>query len=255
MLQAGKHFIAIASLLSFAIFLSIFAATFVSRPALEGTMNAFVRERVHQEVRERLGSLAGADTTALQRWYQDSATSAADFLETDYEPLVDSVLDSLSYTHGDDSPKVARARSFAEMGRDVLQARVDSRVAISAQLEAFIRGKYAELVSALISEIRIFSGLNAALFAFVLALLAAKWSDPKVVFLPAILLLAATVTCALFYIFNQNWFLAVFLQDYAGYGYLTYVTVVFAFLADVAFNQARATRAIIDAIGTAFSSA
>lgn len=150
MRQAGKHFIAIASLLSFAIFLSIFAATFVSHPAVEGRMSAFVRERVHQEVRERLGSLAGADATALQRWYQDSATSAADFLKSDFEPFVDSVLDSLSDTHGDDSPTVARARSFAEMGRDALQGQVDSHAAIAAQLEAFIRGKYAELVSALV---------------------------------------------------------------------------------------------------------
>ncbi len=253
--DTGKHFIAIASLVSFAVFLSAFVATFVSRPAVEDAMSGFVRDRVHQEVRERVGSLVGADAAALQRWYQDSAASTAEFVEHDFIPFVDAVLDSLSGTHGDDSPTVDRARRFAEMGRDALQREVDSHAAIAAQLEAFIRGKYTELVDALVSEVRIFSGINAALFACALALLVARWRDPTPVILPAALLLLATAACTLVYIFHQNWFFSILLQDYPGYGYLAYVSIVFALLLDIAFNKARVTKLILDALSSVLTPA
>ena len=122
--------------------------------------------------------------------------------------------------------------------------------AISTQLKRFVRGKYLGLVRALISEIRIFSGINAALFALILALLLSKWREPQVVFLPASLLLVATVACAALYVFDQNWFFSIFLQRYSGYWYLAYVAVVFGLLLDIALNRGRVTRAILDVIGS-----
>lgn len=60
-----------------------------------------------------------------------------------------------------------------------------------------------------------------------------------------------------FYLFQQNWFFTIIYDDYVGFGYLTYVSVVFAFLCDVVFNQARVTTEIINgmlgAIGKAAS--
>jgi len=253
--DTGKYFVAIACLVSFVVFLLVFTATFVARPALEDALTGFVRSRVQQEVRERVGSVAGADAAALQRWFDDSATSAADFLANDLEPLVNYVVDSLCGLDCEEQEKDSFRDKVRGAGQLVLGGKVDAFNAISTQLKRFIRGKYLELVRALLAEVRIFSGINAALFAFVLGLLVAKWNNPKPVFLPATLLLVATATCALLYIFQQNWFLSIFLQDYSGYWYLAYVAVVFGFLVDVAFNRARVTKAVLDVFSSALASA
>jgi len=243
--EAGKHLVAAASLAGFVGFLLLFVATFAAQPALEEAMNGFVRSRVHQEVRERFGSAAGADATLLKRWFEASAESAADFLEHELEPLVDEVLDYCSYS--DDSDKDLLA-SGAKLVRAMFEQKIEEYGAIAIQLERFIRGKYTDLVHALMSEIRLFSGINTALFAAVLALLFARWREPAVVLVPAALLLVATAVCVAVYVFGQNWFFSIFLKDYAGYSYLAYVGVVFAFLLDIAFNRARVTQAILNSL-------
>jgi hypothetical protein len=246
--EAGKYLIAGASLVGFLVSLSVFVATFTSRPALENAMSEFVRSRVQQEVRERLGSAAGADAGALQVWFEGRAEAAADFLENDLDSFVDSVVDSLCDIDCEESKKADLSNRLREVGEAFAKGGIEQFGAISTQLKGFIRGKYLDLVRALLSEIRIFSGINAALFAFILALLIGKWREPRFVFLPAALLLIATVACAAIYVFNQNWFFSIFLQRYSGYWYLAYVAVVFGLLLDIAINRARVTRAILDVI-------
>ena len=213
-------------------------------------MSAFVRSRVQQEVRERVGSAVGADAADLQEWFEAHAEAAADFLENDLDSFVDSVVDSLCDIDCEESKKADLGDRLRDLGEAIAKERIEEFGAISTQLKRFIRGKYLDLVHALISEIRIFSGINAALFALILALLLIKWREPRVVFLPASLLLIATVACAALYVFNQNWFFSVFLQRYSGFWYLAYVSVVFGLLLDIAINRARVTRAIFDVIGS-----
>lgn len=171
------------------------------------------------------------------------AEAAADFLEHELDPLVDKLLDWCSASDASDKGLIARG---AKLMRAAVERTIERYGAIATELERFVRGKYTELVHALMSEIRLFSGINTALFAAVLALLIARWREPGVVLVPADLLLIATAVCIAVYIFGQNWFFSIFLQDYAGYGYLAYVGVVFAFLVDIAFNRARMTQAALN---------
>jgi hypothetical protein len=242
--EAGKYLVAAASLAGFVGFLLLFVATFAAQPTLEEAMNGFVRSRVHQEVRERFGSAAAADATLLKQWFEGSAEAAADFLEHELEPLVDRLLDWCSATDHPDKGLIARGAKFV---RSAFEPTIERYGAIAAELEKFIRGKYTELVHALMSEIRLFSGINTALFASALALLFAKWREPRVVLVPATLLLIATAVCIAVYVFGQNWFFSIFLQDYAGYGYLAYVSIVFGLLLDIAFNRGRMTNGVLSA--------
>ena len=212
-------------------------------------MSAFVRSRVQQEVRERVGSAVGADAEALQEWFEAHSDAAADFLENDLDSF-GSVVDSLCDIDCEESKKADLGDRLRDVGEAIAKGRIEEFGAISTQLKRFVRGKYLDLVHALISEIRIFSGVNAALFALILALLLSKWREPRVVFLPAALLLIATLACAALYVFNQNWFFSIFLQRYSGYWYLAYVAVVFGLLLDIAINRGRVTRAILDVIGS-----
>lgn len=250
MREIGKFLVAVATVVGFLVSFSVFVATFTSRPALQDAMGAFVRSRVQQEVRDRIGSAAGADAGALQDWFEARADAAAEFLENDLDSFVDSVVDSLYDIDCEESKKADLSDRLRDVGEAVAKSRIQEFGAISTQLKRFVRGKYLGLVRALISEIRIFSGINAALFALILALLLSKWREPPVVFLPASLLLVATVACAALYVFDQNWFFSIFLQRYSGYWYLAYVAVVFGLLLDIALNRGRVTRAIFDVIGS-----
>lgn len=249
MREIGKYLVAAASFVGFLVSLSVFVATFTSRPALEDAMSAFVRSRVQQEVRERVGSAVGADASALQEWFEAHVEAVADFLENDLDSFVDSVVDSLCDVDCEESKKADLGDRLKDLGEAIAKGRIEEFGAISTQLKRFIRGSYLDLVRALISEMRIFSGVNAAVFALILALLFGKWREPRAVFLPASLLLIATVACAALYVFNQNWFFSIFLERYSGYWYVAYVAIVFGLLLDIALNRGRVTRAILDVIG------
>ena len=67
-------------------------------------------------------------------------------------------------------------------------------------------------------------------------------------FLPAALLVVATLICSYFYVFEQNWLLTIVYSDYLGFSYLLYLGVVFLFLCDVVFNKGRVTTEVANAI-------
>ena len=251
--EIGKYLVAAATAVGFVVSFSVFVATFTSRPVLEDAMSGFVRSRVQQEVRDRLDSATGADAGALDEWFETHADATADFLENDLDAFVDYVVDSLCDIDCEESRKADLTDWVRGASEAFAKRRIEEFAGISTQLKRFVRGKYLDLVRALMSEIRVFSGLNAALFALILALLLGRWREPRVVFLPASLLLIATVACAALYVFNQNWFFSIFLERYWGYWYLAYVGIVFGLLLDIAINRARITRAILDAIGVALS--
>jgi uncharacterized membrane protein YphA (DoxX/SURF4 family) len=66
--------------------------------------------------------------------------------------------------------------------------------------------------------------------------------------LPAVLLVIATLVSGYFYLFEQNWFLNIVYNDYVGYGYIAYISIVFVLLCDVVLNRAKVTTDILNAI-------
>ena len=125
------------------------------------------------------------------------------------------------------------------------------------KLAIFAQAKYMEIVEKLTLDVRIFLGVNALIFLF---LLVASFLKPKAtehLFLPSVLMLISTVICSYFYLFEQNWFYTIIYSSYTGFGYVAYVTIVFGILGDIVFNKAKIVTEIINlffnAIGSAFS--
>lgn len=121
------------------------------------------------------------------------------------------------------------------------------------KLTDFMKTKYMEVSNKLKNDIRIFTGSNTIVFAFLLLI---SFFKPKAIthlFLPAILLVVSTAICSYFYIFEQNWFFTIIYSSYLGWGYLGYLGLVFAFLCDIAFNKARVTTEIINSLGSVAS--
>jgi len=117
-----------------------------------------------------------------------------------------------------------------------------------------IKGKYIKIVESLRFDLRIFLGTNAMMF---LVLVIAAFLKPQAVtqlFLPGMLLLTATIISSSIYIFGQDWFYTILYNDYMGFGYVAYLSIIFGFLMDVTFNKAQITSEIVNAFFNAVGS-
>ena len=91
-----------------------------------------------------------------------------------------------------------------------------------------------------------------------LILLVVSWVKPQALthlFVPALLLLVATVVSSCIYIIGQDWFYTILYNDYMGFAYLGYIAAIFSVLVDIVLNKARATTEIINGIANAVGSA
>lgn len=129
--------------------------------------------------------------------------------------------------------------------------------AINKRLTDFIQASYMDVATELKRDIRVFAATNAAVF---LLLLLVSFLKPRAVghlFLPGLLLCAATLLCASFYVFEQNWLLTIIHGDYTGLAYAAYLGVAFLFLCDIALNHGRVTTRLVngiaDVVGSGFA--
>ena len=115
-----------------------------------------------------------------------------------------------------------------------------------AKIIDFSQVKYMEIVNELTQDIRIFMGVNG--FVFLIFLLISLLKSKAIVhlFVPGVLL-ASTISCSYFYLFEQNWFFTILCNDYTGYTYLSYLVIVFGVLCDIALNRGRITTKILNA--------
>ncbi|WP_284618921.1 hypothetical protein [Aquabacterium humicola] len=132
----------------------------------------------------------------------------------------------------------------ARRGQD---ERLKSLQQIRERLADFVETAYAQVRAKLLRELRIFSGTNALAFALI-ALLATRRAGAVQLLLPAGLLLAATLLTATVYLVNQNWLHTIVFGQYVGFAYVGYLLAVIALLVDVAFNRARITTLLINAV-------
>ncbi|WP_444931342.1 hypothetical protein ACJJIF_06060 [Microbulbifer sp. SSSA002] len=136
-----------------------------------------------------------------------------------------------------------------------MEAKLASLEAAKSKLVEFSHVKYMEIIHKLTLDVRIFLGVNAAVFIF---LLIASFMQPRAVkqlFLPGGLMLASTAVCSYFYLFEQNWFYTIIYSDYTGFAYVGYWGLVFAILCDIVFNRARVTTEVLNACLTAIGQA
>ena len=115
------------------------------------------------------------------------------------------------------------------------------------RITAFIHATYAEVVNDLKRDIRIFTATNALVFFLLLGVAIFKPQASLQLFVPGILLTAATLICAYFYVFEQNWLLTIIYNDYLGFNYLAYLGLVFGLLCDIVLNRARVCTQIVNA--------
>jgi hypothetical protein len=117
-----------------------------------------------------------------------------------------------------------------------------------AKLDGLIESTYAKVSAGILRELRIFSAINATAFLFLGLLTLRRQQHCRQLMLPAIVVLGAVGISISCYLFNQDWLHTLVFSDYLGYGYAAYLLIVALLLADIAFNRARVTGAIIRSV-------
>lgn len=127
------------------------------------------------------------------------------------------------------------------------QERITSLLQARERLTALIEASYASVTSNLMREFRIFTASNALAFAMLLTVTYFRRAAALHLALPAVVLLGAIALVGTLYIFNQDWLHTVLYSQYVGLGYIAYLAVAIAFLADVVLNRARITTKFVNA--------
>ena len=143
---------------------------------------------------------------------------------------------------------------YAQRIKTNTENRIVSLETTNAILLDFMKMKYMEVATQIKTDFRIFTGSNFIVF---FVLLFVSFMKPKAIthlFWPSLLLVISTLICSYFYLFEQDWFFTIISNSYLGWGYLIYLGMVFAFLSDIAFNQAQITTTVINFILNAIGS-
>lgn len=232
---------------------TLFSVTFMSPEKVEESAKGFVKAQIEEEVRQKQQAIKESTAT-------EAALNIAEKLGFEKERIQENLDNDIpqkiatiiaSMCGYDCEKKKALAQSITSSYVE----RIKSIQIAESTLSDIVKGKYLEIVSNLKTDLRIFLSSNFAMF---LVLLAVSFAKPKAVahlFLPGLLLVAATILSSSIYIFGQDWFYTILYNDYMGFSYLAYISVIFGFLLDITFNRAKFTTQIINGIANAIGSA
>lgn len=116
------------------------------------------------------------------------------------------------------------------------------------------QNRYSQSVTTLIRDLRIFTGLNAALLLMVfVASFASRQTQPGDHVLTLWLVVTTTVVAVFGYVFAQDWFYTFVTGQYVGFGYAVWLAVIFLALVDWVLNRGRVSNAIVNVFGAAVS--
>ncbi len=246
MMSYRKNALRVFGALGVALFLPLIAITFADNQSIERAAQSFVEWKLNKEVAKRVDTIEIPDTNKIGAALNN---------------LLGDRIEEIKQKLKDETPKlivaeIAKMRDLSCECRQKWEQKIAASLKMElstlqsaqARLADFVQGKYMEVVTNLKVDVRIFLGVNAA--AFLLLLWASFWRSQAIaqLFVPGVLLFASTLICSYFYLFEQNWFYTILYNDYTGFAYLGYLTIVFAFLLDIVFNRARVTTEIVNGI-------
>lgn len=124
-------------------------------------------------------------------------------------------------------------------------------------LRAMVEDKYKATLAELRHDIAIFVTSNLIAMTLGLALALFRGKAARHLLPIASLLGISTLFMSYWYIFEQNWALAIIYSDYFGWSYLIFLGLIFLLLMDIALNRARITilvfNWVLNAVGAAIA--
>lgn len=236
-----------------ALFGILLSLTLMSSKYLEESAKGFLTFQIEKEIREKqmiISKSSVADKAlniAAKLGYEKERIQER--LDNKLPEKIASILASMCGY--DCEKKKSLTKSIASGYLD----RVKNIQIATNTLGDIVKGKYLDIVGALKADLRIFLGVNFLMFFLLFALSLLRPKAVEHLFLPGLILIAATVISSSIYILGQDWFYTILYNDYMGFGYLAYIAAIFGVLIDIAFNKARVTTEIINGIANVIGSA
>ncbi|MEO7578634.1 MAG: hypothetical protein ABIT83_13570 [Massilia sp.] len=128
---------------------------------------------------------------------------------------------------------------------------------MNERIDTLIRTKYMEVAAALTREFRIFTGVNALVFALLgIAVVVRKRAGVQLL-LPALVLIGSALLVGGMYLFEQDWLHTILFGRYVGLAYFAWMGLAIACLSDVVFNRGRVVTRLMNgtlhAVGSTLS--
>jgi hypothetical protein len=232
------------------LFAFCFLMTFWRPLWVETFAASFIKGEVAAEVHARIDSLgfSGASETlskmagAIYRTNQQQIEKYKSDLKARADQRIAACIAQMLDLRSETRERIAQVLEAGTLNG------IESLTTINERLTDVIQGSYLRVVGELKRDLRIFTATNFC--CFLLLLLATFLRPPATaqLFVPGMLLLAATLYCSYAYVFEQNWLLTIIYSDYLGFGYLGCLALTFLFQCDVVFNRGRASAALVGAI-------
>lgn len=236
---------------------AVFAITFSNPKLIARSAKDFVVEKVKMEYAEQRSRIQddtapGKLLNSLKERYQE---------KLDRIPQELAKLDERITAHIDQMCSSGTCdRQQSQNNKDLLlliyehAAKRNFGAAIKT-IDALVKNRTEEIVSRLITDLRIFSGTNLVIYGliFFVTLLAGP-GLLRPLTLPAVLLTVSSLFAIFIYVFEQNWFFTILYSEYWGTGYITLVSVIFLFLIDIFMNRGRITNFILSVVGEVVAS-
>jgi len=240
-----RPFLMIFSVIGLLLFGAGFLASFADRAVIEDTAKTFVRAKVAEEARTRFPLLENEAFTTQTDALRDRFAGQSEKLQLALDAKVDEII--ARAIASDNTPEAEEKRSgLRDLARGLLESNIELRTDYQQRLTAFAKGKYNETLNGLIRDIRIFTGTTAAAFLFILSALFFQYRARRHIVLPALLLFASAGYSVYAYIFTQNWFYTILTNNFMGWAYLVWMSVIFGLLVDICMNKGRIIGTILD---------
>lgn len=226
------------------IFLPLFLFTFSDPHSIERAGQSFIEWKLSTETENKVNAIQIPTSNKLGAFLNNKVGKQLDDLKQQLHDDLPAILAS-QITQMKNLSCECR-KNWEQRIANSINLKISTLQAAKNKIADFSQAKYMQIVEKLTADVRIFLGVNSAVFIIFLLVSFLKPRAIKHLFLPGVLLLLSTVVCSYFYLFEQNWFYTILYNDYTGFVYLSYLGLVFMVLSDIVFNKGRVTTEVLN---------
>ena len=236
-----------------AIFGSVLVLTYLSPIHVERAARGFIQSQIERQINSELGiHPQEARETRVGRMAETLAQRNREEISVLRQRLATGLSAQIAAAVARMQDVNCECREFMRRGLDAaIQSRLSNLQRAEPQLRRIIEGKYSEIVTDLLRDLRIFLGTNLLALVLLLVLSIAKPGHVRQLFVPGVLLGVAAATGSVIYLFGQNWFFTLLYGDFVGWAYVAWLLLIFGFFCDIVLFKARVTTRIVDALSPA----
>jgi hypothetical protein len=247
-MSAIRTFLLLLSAVGTMLFGAALVTSLLNPGYVEETAKEIIRRQVERKVHEKIDALdekfLSTKAGALINKHAEEAETARRQLKEKTPEKIAAVISEMRNLDCECRKKIEN--HF----RDGFESKIVMASQAQERLTSLIRTKYMETAEKLTREFRIFTGINALVFALLGIAAFLKQGSGRHLILPALVLVVASTVTGYLYLFNQDWLHTILFSDYVGFTYILYLSMVFAFLCDVSFNRARGTTQLLSSVGS-----